>query len=125
MSFALLGLAAAGCADEIEGTWSYRDAPDDLLLDASFVASSENPAEGEVLFDIEHVPSVEMAVSWWSLESGRYRVDFRCLDVPDRPDLSCESLNFWVECDLVADELQCDFAGCADCGSFVFERTDP
>lgn len=115
-------LALAGCGDPIEGEWAYRDVPDDLLLEATFVAASENPAEGDVLYDIEHVPNVEMAVSWWLLDDGRYRLDFKCVDVPDRPDLGCESLSFFVECSLAEDRLSCDFAGCADCGTMEFER---
>ncbi len=123
LSLAFLCVLAAGCSDAIEGEWVYRDAPDDLLLDAHFVAAAENPGEGEVLFDIEHVPNVDMAVSWWALDNGRYRIDFRCLNVPDDPDLGCESLNFYLECDLLEDALQCDYAGCSDCGTFAFERS--
>lgn len=120
--WAPLVTAALGCSDPIEGEWIYQDAPDDLLLEARFVVSSENPGAGDVLFDIEHVPNVEMAVSWWLLEDGRYRVDFQCLEVPDRPDLGCESLSFFVECSLAEDRLSCDFAGCAECGTMEFER---
>ncbi len=112
----------AGCSDEIEGEWVYRDAPDDLLLDASFVASHENPGDGDVLFDIAHLPNVKMAVTWWLLDDLRYRIDFRCLEVPERPDLGCESLSFWLACTLEDDRLECDFADCAECGSFTFDR---
>jgi hypothetical protein len=118
---ALLAIALGGCSDEIEGEWAYRDAPDDLLLEARFVASPDNPGEGDVLFDIAHVPTVKMAVSWWGLDDGRYRIDFRCLEVPDS-DLGCESLSFWLACTLEGDRLACDFADCAECGSFGFER---
>lgn len=123
-ALASIAIATAGCSDPIEGEWAYRDAPDDLLLAASFVAGAENPADGDVLYDIEHVPNVEMAVSWWLLDDGRYRVDFQCVDVPDRPDLGCDSLSFWLACTLEADSLQCDFADCAECGTFTFERTE-
>jgi hypothetical protein len=117
-----LVFAVLGCGDPIEGEWVYRDEPDDLLLEASFVASPEREGEGNVLYDIAHVPNVEMAVTWSPLDDGRYRVDFRCLDLPDRPDLGCESLSFWVACALEEDSLQCDFADCAECGTFTFER---
>ena len=120
---ALLGVAV-GCSDPIEGEWVYRDAPEDLLLEARFVASAEKAADGDVLFDIAHVPNVEMEVTWWGLEDGRYRVDFKCLDVPDRPDLGCESLSFWLACTLEDDRLQCDFADCAECGTFTFDRAE-
>ena len=111
-----------GCGDPIEGEWVYRDEPDDLLLEASFVASREREGEGDVLYDIAHVPNVEMVVAWSTLDDDRYRLDFKCLDVPDRQDLSCESLSFWLACSLDEDTLECDFADCSECGTFTFER---
>ena len=122
LSLTLLATLAIGCGDAIEGEWAYRDEPDDLFLEARFAVASGEDGSGDVLFDIAHVPNVEMAVSWWLLDDGRYRLDFRCLDLPERPDLECESFNFWLACALDDDRLQCDFADCAECGSFEFER---
>ena len=118
----MIGIAVAGCSDPIEGAWAYHEEPNDLLLEASFVASADSAGEGSVLYDIAHLPKVEMAVGWLLEEDGRYRLDFQCLSVPDRPDLSCDSLSFWLSCALEADRLECDYAGCAECGTYAFDR---
>jgi hypothetical protein len=122
---ALLATGVAGCGDGIEGEWVYPDVAGDLFLDVRFVAAPDGDGEGDVLYDIAHVPNVEMQVGWQLLEDGRYRVDFRCLDVPDDPDLACESLSFWLACTLDEDRLQCDFVDCAECGTFRFDRVPP